>query len=274
MPDAIGPIRGGRHMDKRLAGRIALITGAGGGIGSAIARRYAGEGAYIVVADSNEASARSVAEGIRNDGGQAWPAPLDVTNEGQVIGIVEDTVARHGAIDILVSNAGIQVVQPLEQFSYEQWQQMMAVHVHAAFVATRACLPHMYACDAGTIIYMGSVHSKTASMWKGPYVVAKHALLGLARAVATEGAPHGVRANVICPGFVRTPLVERQIPELAKSLSISTNEVIRDVMLTDTVDGEFTTVSDVAEVALFLAGSSSNALTGQSVVVSHGWVMA
>jgi 3-hydroxybutyrate dehydrogenase len=228
----------------------------------------------VIVADSNEASARAVAEGIRNEHGRAWCATLDVTNENEVIRVVEETIARYGAIDILVNNAGIQVVQPLEQFSYEQWQQMMAVHVHAAFATTRACLPHMYARGTGSIIYMGSVHSKAASAWKGPYVVAKHALLGIARAVATEGAAHGVRANVICPGFVRTPLVERQIPQLAESLSLSADEVIHDVMLKDTVDGEFTTVDDVAEVALFLAGFSSNALTGQSVVVSHGWVMA
>lgn len=261
-------------MDKRLAGRVALITGAGGGIGSAIARRYAREGACVVVADYDEASACSVAEAIRHDDGQAWPVALDVTSENQVIRVVEETVVRHGALDVLVSNAGIQVVQSLEQFSYAQWQQMIAVHVHAAFTATHACLPQMYRRKAGTIIYMGSVHSKTASLWKGPYVVAKHALLGLARAVAKEGGPHGVRANVICPGFVRTPLVERQIPGLTKSLSLSTSEVIRDVMLKDTVDGEFTTVDDVAEVALFLAQFSSDALTGQSIVVSHGWVMA
>lgn len=262
------------NVDNRLDGRVALVTGAGGGIGSAIARRYACEGALVVVTDANEANARTVADGIRNDRGRAWSASLDVTDESGVMRVVEETVARHGAIDILVSNAGIQIVKPLEQFGYEQWQQMMAVHVHAAFMVTRACLPHMYARKAGAIIYMGSVHSKTASVWKGPYVVAKHALLGLARAVATEGAAHGVRANVICPGFVRTPLVERQIPGFAKTLSLSADEVIRDVMLKDTVDGEFTTVNDVAEVALFLAQCSSNALTGQSVVVSHGWVMA
>jgi 3-hydroxybutyrate dehydrogenase len=125
----------------------------------------------------------------------------------------------------------------------------------------------------GSIIYMGSVHSKEASVLKAPYVTAKHGLIGLAKGVAKEGAKHGVRANVICPGFVRTPLVEKQIPEQAKTLGISDQEVVKKVMLKDTVDGEFTTVADVAEVALLFASFPSNALTGQSLVVSHGWFM-
>jgi len=125
----------------------------------------------------------------------------------------------------------------------------------------------------GSIIYVGSVHSKEASKLKAPYVAAKHGLIGLAKVVAKEGADHGVRANVICPGFVRTPLVDKQIPDQAKALGMSEAEVIRDVMLSETVDGEFTTLDDVARCATFLAGFPSNALTGQSIVVSHGWSM-
>ena len=142
-----------------------------------------------------------------------------------------------------------------------------------AFLTTRAALRHMYRQKSGSIIYIGSVHSKEASKLKAPYVAAKHGLLGLARVVAKEAAEHGVGANVICPGFVRTPLVEKQIPEQAKELRISEQEVIKNVMLKETVDGEFTTVNDVAETALFLASFGSNALTGQSIVVSHGWFM-
>ncbi|MEO6781936.1 MAG: SDR family oxidoreductase, partial [Bradyrhizobium sp.] len=137
-----------------------------------------------------------------------------------------------------------------------------------------ACLPHMYASGrGGSIIYMGSVHSKEASMLKAPYVTAKHGLIGLAKTVAKEGAKHGVRANVVCPGFVRTPLVEKQIPEQAKELGISEADVVKTVMLKETVDGEFTTVEDVAEAVLYFAGAKTNALTGQSLVVSHGWFM-
>jgi 3-hydroxybutyrate dehydrogenase len=150
---------------------------------------------------------------------------------------------------------------------------MMAIHLDGAFLTTRACLPHMYKAGRGSLIYMGSVHSKVASMLKAPYVTAKHGLIGLAKTMAEEGAAHGVRANVICPGYVRTPLVDKQIPEQARTLGISEDDVIRNVMLKDTVDFEFTTLDDVAEVALFFAAFPSKALTGQSLVVSHGWHM-
>ena len=179
-----------------------------------------------------------------------------------------------GGVDILVSNAGIQIVAPVVDYSFADWKKMLAIHLDGAFLTTRACLRQMYASGrGGSVIYMGSVHSKEASKLKSAYVAAKHGLIGLAKVVAKEGAEHGVRANVICPGFVRTPLVEKQIPEQAKELGISEDEVIRNVMLTATVDGEFTTLDDVAQTALFLAAFPTNALTGQSIVVSHGWFM-
>src|SRR4029079_13303279 len=172
------------------------------------------------------------------------------------------------------SNAGIQIVKPLEDFAFADWRKLLAIHLDGAFLTTRACLKHMYAQGrGGTVIYMGSVHSKEASLLKAPYVTAKHGLIGLCKTVAKEGAKHNVRANVICPGFVRTPLVDKQIPEQAKTLGISEAEVIKNVMLKGTVDGEFTTVQDVAEAALFLAAFKTNALTGQSLIVSHGWFM-
>jgi 3-hydroxybutyrate dehydrogenase len=174
----------------------------------------------------------------------------------------------------MISNAGIQIVKPLVDFPFADWKKLLAVHLDGAFLTTRAALRHMYKQGrGGSVIYMGSVHSKEASVLKAPYVTAKHGLEGLAKVVAKEGAEHGVRANVICPGFVRTPLVEKQIPEQAKALGISEADVIKKVMLKETVDGEFTTVADVAATALFFAGFESNALTGQSMVVSHGWFM-
>jgi len=199
---------------------------------------------------------------------------MDVTNEQEVDDGVASVVKQLGSVDILVSNAGIQIVNPIEKFAYADWKKLMATHVDGAFLTTRACLREMYARGkGGAIIYMGSVHSKEASLLKAPYVTAKHGLIGLAKVVAKEGAAHGVRANVICPGFVRTPLVDKQIPEQAKALNISEADVIKKVMLKETVDGEFTTVEDVAEVALLFASFPSNALTGQSLVVSHGWFM-
>src|SRR5688572_837397 len=198
---------------------------------------------------------------------------MDVSNEAQVEAGMARVIEAFGRLDILISNAGVQIVAPLAEFEFTQWKKLLSIHLDGAFLTTRAALRQMYKQNSGTIIYMGSVHSKEASMLKAPYVTAKHGLVGLAKVVAKEGAEHGVRANVICPGFVRTPLVDKQIPEQAKALGISEQEVIKNVMLKETVDGEFTTVEDVAETALFLASFGSNALTGQSIVVSHGWFM-
>jgi len=259
---------------KRLEGKSAIVTGAASGIGREIARIYAREGAHVAVADLNVDAANVAAAEIRAAGGKAIAVAMDVTSEEGVAAGVAATVAAFGGVDILVSNAGIQIVHPVEEFSYADWKKMMAIHVDGAFLTTRACIPHMYKSGrGGSIIYMGSVHSKEASVLKAPYVTAKHGLIGLAKVVAKEGGPHGVRVNVICPGFVRTPLVEKQIPEQAKTLGITEAEVIKNVMLKATVDGEFTTLEDVAETALFIAAFPSNALTGQSLVVSHGWFM-
>jgi 3-hydroxybutyrate dehydrogenase len=258
----------------RLKDKSAIITGAASGIGKDIALVFAREGAKIAIADLNKDAAEATANEIRAAGGQAIGVAMDVTDEKGVNDGVAATVATFGGVDILVSNAGIQIVHPLEEFSYAEWKKMLAIHVDGAFLTTRACLPHMYKSGrGGSVIYMGSVHSKEASLLKAPYVTAKHGLIGLAKVVAKEGAQHGVRANVICPGFVRTPLVEKQIPEQAKTLGISEADVVKNVMLKETVDGEFTTVDDVAEVALFFASFPTNALTGQSLVVSHGWFM-
>jgi len=258
----------------KLKDKSAIVTGAASGIGKDIARVYAREGAKVAIADLNKDAAEAAANEIRASGGQAIGIAMDVTDEKAVNEGVAAVAAAFAGVDILVSNAGIQIVHPIEEFSCAEWKKMLAIHIDGAFLTTRACIPHMYKSGrGGSIIYMGSVHSKEASVLKAPYVTAKHGLIGLAKVVAKEGAVHGVRANVICPGFVRTPLVEKQIPEQAKALGISEDDVIKKVMLKETVNGEFTTVDDVAEVALFFAAFPSSALTGQSLVVSHGWFM-
>ena len=258
----------------KLTDKSAIITGAASGIGKEIAMTFAREGARVAIADLNKAAADAVAAEIRALGGTAIGVAMDVCDEAGVEAGVAVMVAAFGGVDILVSNAGIQIVHPIEEFTYAEWKKMLAIHLDGAFLTTRACLPHMYkAGRGGSIIYMGSVHSKEASKLKAPYVTAKHGLIGLARVVAKEGAAHGVHANVICPGFVRTPLVDKQIPEQAKALGISEADVVRNVMLKDTVDGEFTTVQDVADATLFFAAFPTNALTGQSLIVSHGWMM-
>jgi 3-hydroxybutyrate dehydrogenase len=257
----------------RLKDKVAIVTGAASGIGKEIARTYAREGARVVIADLNQTAADATAAEL---GGpqKALAVAMDVTDERQVEAGVARAVQQFGKIDVLVSNAGIQIVAPLDEFEFASWRKLLSIHLDGAFLTTRAVLQRMYKQGTGgSIIYMGSVHSKEASVLKAPYVTAKHGLIGLAKVVAKEGAKHGVRANVICPGFVRTPLVDKQIPEQARELGISEADVIKKVMLKDTVDGEFTTVADVAETALFFASFESNALTGQSLVVSHGWFM-
>ena len=256
-----------------LENQVAIVTGAASGIGRAIAHRFAKAGARVVVADLDRGAAAATAREIDPDPGKAIAIAMDVTDEQAVNAGVAEAVSRFGGVDILVSNAGIQIVHPLEEFSYAEWKKLLAIHLDGAFLTTRACLPHMYKAGRGSLIYMGSVHSKLASVLKAPYVTAKHGLIGLAKTMAKEGAAHGVRANVICPGFVRTPLVDRQIPEQAKELGISEAEVVKNIMLKETVDGEFTTVEDVANTVAFLAGFESSALTGQSIIVSHGWAM-
>jgi 3-hydroxybutyrate dehydrogenase len=257
----------------RFDGRVALVTGAASGIGKVIATRLAAEGAIPVIADLDLDAATAAADEIKAAGGDALPVAMDVTSEEQVEAGVARAVERHGRLDILVSNAGIQIVRPLVDFPYADWRKLLAIHLDGAFLTTRACLKHMYAAGYGRVIYTGSVHSKEASKLKAPYVTAKHGLIGLAKVLAKEGAEHNVTANVVCPGFVRTPLVDRQIPQQAEEFGISEEEVIQTIMLKHTVDGEFTSTDDVADAVLFFAGASSNAYTGQSLVVSHGWFM-
>ena len=258
----------------RLDGKVCLVTGAASGIGKRIAQVYAQAGGKVAIADLQLDAAETTAREIREAGGEAMALAMDVTDEAQVVDGVARIVSGWGKVDVLVSNAGIQIVNKLTDFSLADWKKMLAIHLDGAFLTSRECLRDMEKRrEGGAIIYMGSVHSHLASRLKAPYVTAKHGLLGLCRTVAKEAADYGVRANVICPGFVRTPLVDRQIPEQAKEFGISEDAVVKDIMLKDTVDGEFTTVDDVANVALTLAGFETNALTGQSIVVSHGWCM-
>jgi 3-hydroxybutyrate dehydrogenase len=254
--------------------KVCIVTGAASGIGQAIAERYAAEGAKVAIADLNLDAATATAKLIDDQTpGMAMAVAMDVTSEEQVNAGVEQVAKAWGGVDVLVSNAGIQIVHKLEEYPFADWKKMLAIHLDGAFLTSKAVLPHMYAKGSGSIIFMGSVHSKEASPLKSAYVTAKHGLIGLNKVIAKEGAAHGVRSNVICPGFVKTPLVEKQIPEQAKNLGISEEEVVKKIMLGGTVDGEFTTIADVAEIAYLFAAFPTNALTGQSLVVSHGWFM-
>jgi 3-hydroxybutyrate dehydrogenase len=259
----------------RLLGKTAIVTGGASGIGRGLAERFADEGAQVVVVDLDRAAPETAAREIAARSGRpALGVAADVTDEDAVGSAVGRAVDQFGGVDILVNNAGIQVIGALHELAFREWKRLLAVHLDGAFLMTRACLRHMYpAGKGGSILYMGSVHSKMASVLKAPYVTAKHGLLGLCRTVAKEGAPYGVRANLLCPGFVRTALVEKQIPEQAKILNMEPQDVVEKVMLKDTLDREFTSMEEIGEAAVFLAEQKTLALTGQSIMVSHGWLM-
>src|SRR6266550_5465875 len=201
----------------RFSGKVAIITGAASGIGKEIAVRFAADGGIPVIADLNFDAADATAREFKAKGSDAFAVAMNVADEAAVEKGVSDTMAKYGRIDVLVSNAGIQIVKPVVDFPFADWKRLLAIHLDGAFLTTKACLKHMYKAKSGSIIYMGSVHSKEASVLKSAYVTAKHGLIGLCKTVAKEGGKHGIRANVICPGFVRTPLVDKQIPEQARA---------------------------------------------------------
>lgn len=259
---------------KPLTGKTALVTGAGSGLGKDIALMLARSGAMVGVADIHLLASQDVVSLIREEGGQAMALSMDVSDELQVESAMAFLQSQTGSIDILISNAGIQIVRPVHEYPLEDWRRMMAIHLDGAFLTTRSALKQMYRqVTGGTIIYIGSVHSHEASPLKSAYVTAKHGLMGLAKVVAVEGAAHHVRSHVICPGFVETPLVRKQIPEQARELGMSEEDVVRNIMLSGTVDGEFTASADIAQTIHFLVTFPSAALTGQSITVSHGWGM-
>jgi 3-hydroxybutyrate dehydrogenase len=262
------------NQSMRLEGKSAVVTGSATGIGKAIAEAFAREGARVAIADLNLEGAESVAHEIRFRKGVAISVLMDVSSEKSVDAAFASIIKEFGSVDILLSNAGIQIIHPIVDFSFADWQKIIGVHLHGAFLTTRAAMRAMMAAGrGGSILYTGSIHSHIASPNKSAYVAAKHALSGLTKSVAKEGAKHQIRANLISPGFVRTALVEKQIPEQARQLGITEEEVVKNVMLGATVDGEFTSLEDLAETAIFLAAFPSLALTGQSIVVSHGHFM-
>lgn len=259
----------------RLDNKVTLVTGAASGIGFGIAKAYAEAGAVVVLLDLNLAACETAAAELHKDTkANVLALQADVTDENAINAAVDTVVKKFGHLDVVNCNAGIQIISPFEEFEYSQWRKIIDVHLNGSFLLSKAAMRQMLQQQTGgTIIVTGSVHSFLASKEKSAYVAAKHAQLGMVRAIAKEGGPHNVRANLIAPGFVLTPLVEKQIPEQAKAFGITEEEVIKNIMLKDTVDGKFTTVDDVARVSLFLASFPSNALTGQSIVISNGWQM-
>lgn len=253
--------------------KSALITGAASGIGKACAQRMAKEGYGVVVADVNMDAAEALVEELRAEGLSAIAVRMDVSNEQDVESGFDLMMETYNSCDLVMSNAGVQIVHPFEDYPFSDWKKMMAIHADGAFLVSRAAFRRMKTSGkGGRIVFTGSVQSFVGSKLKEPYNFVKHGVAGLAKAIAQEGADYGIYTYTICPSFIKTPLVEKQIPEQAVSLGISEDEVVHNIMLRDTVDGVFTTVEDVADMLAFLA-NDRGALTGQSLRLTHGWAM-
>ena len=242
-----------------LTGRTALITGGASGIGAACARAFASAGAMVTVADIDGDSAAALAKEI---GGVPWQVDLSDTSA-----LAEVTVD----CDILVNNAGIQQVSPIEQFDPATFALILRLMLEAPFLLIRAALPHMYRNGFGRVINLSSVHGLRASPFKSAYVAAKHGLEGLSKVTALEGGPRGVTSNCINPGYVRTPLVEKQIVEQARLHGISEADVVAQIMLTESAIKRLVEPAEVASLALWIAGTDSSMVTGASYTMDGGW---
>ena len=256
-----------------MSKKTVLITGAASGIGYACAEKMAREGYATVIADINQEAAERAAQTLREAGLEAMAVKMDVSSEAEVEAGFDAMMAAYGSCDVVMSNAGVQIVHPFDEYPLEDWRKMMAIHADGAFLVARAAFRRMKASGrGGHIVFTGSVQSFIGSKLKAPYNFAKHGVAGLAKSLAREGAPYGIYTYNLAPSFIKTPLVEKQIPEQAADLGISEEEVVRNLMLRDTVDGEFTTVEDVAN-ALYYVSQDKGALTGQSLRLTHGWAM-
>jgi 3-hydroxybutyrate dehydrogenase len=243
-----------------LAGRVAVVTGGGSGIGAACAARLAGSGASVVVADRDIDSAARVAAGV---GGRAWEVDLAAADF--------DPESLAGQADVLVNCAGLQHVAAVHEFPPHQFRLLLTVMLEAPFRLARAALPHMYRQGFGRIVNISSVHGLRASPYKAAYVAAKHGLEGLSKVIALEGGPRGVTSNTICPSYVRTPLVERQIADQARLHDIPADRVIAEIMLTEPAIKRLIEPSEVAELAAYLCSAPASFANGSSYLLDGGW---
>ena len=247
-----------------LAGKTALVTGAGSGIGKAIAERFAEDGARVLVNDVSE-SGRAVADAIGGDFLQA-----DLADAESTVALAEAALAA-GGVDVLVNNAGLQHVAPVDEFPDEEWSRLLQVMLTAPFLLTKRLLPAMKERGWGRIVNMASIHGLVASPSKSAYIAAKHGLVGFTRAVALEAGPHGVTVNAICPSFVRTPLVENQLPDLAAIAGVAVEDVVEQVVLAQAAVKRLIEPDEVAQLALFLASDAAGAITGSAYAIDLGW---
>ena len=258
-------------MSDRLKDKACVVTGAGSGIGRATAIRFAEEGAKVLCVDINSQAVSTTVEEIQKSGGIAEPFAADISVAEQTNRFINSCVDRYGSIDVLVNNAGIQFVSPIEEFPIEKWDAIIAINLSSAFHTIRAALPGMKDRGFGRIINVASAHGLVASPFKSAYVAAKHGIVGLTKTIALEAAQHGVTVNAVCPGYVLTPLVEGQIPDTAKARGITEEEVKRDVLLAAQPTKEFVTTEQLGALCVFLASDAAASITGTSLPVDGGW---
>ena len=251
----------------RLDDKVAIITGAASGIGKEIAIVFAQEGAKIVIADLNKEAAEATAAELKATGAQAIGVGVDATSEDQVNASVEEAAKAFGGIDILISNAGIQIVHPVEEFSFADWKKMLAIHLDGAFLTTKACLKHMYAQGrGGSVIYMGSVHSKEASLLKAPYVTAKHGLIGFTKTLSRELGDFGIRVNAILPGAVDGPRLKQVFEGRASATGRSVAQEEAAALANQSIK-RFVDPADIAALAVFLASGAARSISGQLIPI-------
>src|SRR5215467_11251310 len=254
-------------MATSLEGKVAIVTGAASGIGLAIARDFAQHGIHVTLSDIDAERGSAAASELAGARFQA----ADMANSNDIAGLVTGTLAAEGQIDILVNNAGIQYVSPIIEFPEAKWRQIIEIMLTAPFLLTKAVLPGMYAHKWGRIINIASVHALRASAYKSAYVAAKHGLLGLTRVTALEGAPFGVTCNAICPSYVRTALVEKQIADQARIHGIPESEVVEKIMVAEAAIHRLLEPDEVAAYIALLCSDAASGITGSAVTIDCGW---
>jgi 3-hydroxybutyrate dehydrogenase len=254
-----------------LENQVALVTGAASGIGLQIARDFAGEGARVALADLDGAAADAAAAGIASDGRSAVGIRCDVTREAEIVAAIDRAVAAFGRLDVLVNNAGLQFVSPIEEFPTEKFELLVRVMLIGPFMATKHVFPMMKRQQHGRILNMASINGLVGFAGKAAYNSAKHGLIGLTRVAALEGAPHGITVNALCPGYVDTPLVRNQLGDLARTRNVPLERVLEDVIYPLVPMRRLLSVKDVSDYAVFLASDRASGVTGQAVVVDGGY---